>query len=158
MKPGIVQAHPEWRLIVERLADEDYGVVIAHGTLATLTGLTSQSRRYFSQVQRARRVLLAEWQRELESMPGIGYRLVEPPEFTGRSRRQLRLSQRRVKRAGAILVAAPQHLLTDAENAANANMLAKVGALEAFGQRTLRDTRPSVLATTRVDVPKLLKH
>jgi hypothetical protein len=155
IKRGSVSPHPEWRIVVEMLSGRDYNTEISHTELSDATGLRHGSSRYFSQIRKARRVLLADWQRELESMPGLGYRLVTPSEFGGRARREIVISGRRIRTAKSILVAAPQHLLSDHDNAKNADALSKFGALEAHRLSALKSTRPS-LPPPRADVPKML--
>jgi hypothetical protein len=152
---GTVRPHPEWRLLVEYLKDRAYGSAVAHAELAEVGSLVPQSSRYFSQVQRARRVLLVDWQRELETVAGQGYRLVEPSEFFGRVRRGLRLTGRRLRATRRIAASAPSHLLTDEQNCRMADIQAKTGKLDAFYRTVLLGTRP-VLPTPKADVPKLL--
>lgn len=149
-----VQRHPEWKLVVEALKDQPYGTLVSHDEMAMIAQLAARTPRYFAQVNKAGRQLL-DWQKHLESVPSVGYRLVEPGEFHGRGRRQLRLAGRRLRMGAAIHAAAPQHLLTDAENTANANALAKIGALEAHRRRVVNDTRPAQLPP-KPDQPKML--
>ena len=151
---GEAVPHPEWRLIVKHLQESPYGVLVTHDDLEAVTGLRVGDRNYHRQVSRARETLL-EYQRELETVPGCGYRLVQPDEFHGRARREGRLAGRRVRRAQRVLVAAPQELLSDDQNRRNADALAKFGALELMRRDVLRDTRPS-LPFVRPDVPKLI--
>lgn len=152
---GRVQPHPEWRPVVEALKDREYGAVISHEEMAAIAGLPAQSRRYFAQVNKARRVLRRDWYRVLESEPSKGYRLVTPSEHHGCSRRQMRLMARRGRVAVDIVHATPQHLVSDAENVANANLLAKVGAVQAHLKNALKETRPVALPA-KPDMPKLL--
>jgi hypothetical protein len=149
--------HPEWRIITDALSTRDYGTIITHAEVSTLTRLRYPSPRYFAQVGKARRALIADWQRELQSMPGIGYRLVNPEEFHGRSRRELRLAGPHLRLSAKILIAAPQARLSDADNARNANALAKIGALEAQRRKVATETRPS-LPPPRISTPKMLTN
>lgn len=153
---GRAVPHPEWRRIVERLHTEDYGTQYSHEQLAAIAGLVYPSTRYFRQIARARRELLREWEREIETVPRVGYRLVQPSEFHGRHRREVRLAGRRFGIAQDILVAAPQRLLSDAENRRNADALAKLGRLESNRRGYLKQTAPA-LPPPRPDVPKMFK-
>lgn len=153
---GRVSPHPEWRIIVEHLRHAPYGTEVPHAEMEQITGLRVGSYSYYRQVVRARRELLREWQRELETVPRNGYRLVSPSEFHGRARRQVRLAGYRLRQGKDVLVAAPQHLLSDDENRRNADMLTKVGRLESLRLGVLRDTRPSLPAPPAPDVPKML--
>jgi hypothetical protein len=150
-----VRPHPEWRVLVAALKDCPSGLFLPHDELATIVGLPAQTQRYYDQIGRARRTLLREWQRWLASEAPKGYRLVEPKEFHGCGRRQVRLAGRRLGVSLAIHGHAPQHLLTAAENLANTNALAKVGALATQLRRVQRETHPGLPA--RPDMPKLLK-
>jgi hypothetical protein len=139
-----VRPHPEWRVLVAALKDCPYGLFLPHDELATIVGLPAQTQRYYDQIGRARRTLLREWQRWLASEAPKGY-----------GRRQVRLAGRRLGVSLAIHGHAPQHLLTAAENLANTNALAKVGALATQLRRVQRETHPGLPA--RPDMPKLLK-
>jgi hypothetical protein len=156
MTIGAVRAHPEWRLIVEALSTREYGSVVTHAELTSLTGLSYPSPRYFGQVSKARVALLDDWQREIEPYHGVGYRLVNPADFFGRGRREVVRAGRRLRMSMRVHQAAPQHLLSDADNARNANALAKVGSLESQRRRVLIETRPS-LPVPKIDTPKLLR-
>lgn len=152
-----VQPHPEWRVIVGLIQTREYGESIPHAEIAAATGLSYGTQRYFQQVQRARRVLLTEWRKELETLKGTGYRLVNPDEFNGRFRRQLRLAGRPIRQGLRVLVAAPAERLTDAQNAQNSDALAKMGALESLRKRTAAETRPSLPPHRPADTPRLLQ-
>jgi hypothetical protein len=154
---GLTKQHPEWRLIIEALKERPYGSSISHAELAAVADLQPQTRRYFSQVNRARKTLLDEWQRELETVQGAGYRLVEPSEFFGRVRRGIRLIGRRARATMRVAAAAPSHLLTDQENAKMADVQSKLGSLESQRRRLFSSTRPSLPLATQADVPKLLQ-
>jgi hypothetical protein len=153
---GQTRRHPEWRLLVEALSAREYGAFVPHEEIASVLQLAYPSPRYFGQVSRARRTLRREWRRELLAEPGEGYRLIEPVEFHGQSRRQVSFAGRRLRVGMEILIAAPQEKLTDADNARNADALAKLGALETQRRRVIRQTRPS-LPPPKTDVPKMLK-
>lgn len=148
--------HPEWRIIVDLLHAAEYGAQFSHAQIAAATGLPMQSLRYFQQVRRARRALLEDWRRWLEPVKAVGYRLVEPTEFHGSSRRQVILGGRRIRQAARILVAAPSELLSDGDNRKNADALAKIGALESQRRKVMAETRPSLPAAKMADQPKLL--
>lgn len=152
-----VSPHPEWRMIVDALKARDYGTEILHAEMAAIAGLPAQTPRYFSQVRRARMKLLLEHQRWLAAERTTGYRLVEPSAFHGQGRRQVKLAARRLRIGAAIHGHAPQHLLTDAENKANADALAKIGSLHTQVQKVLKQTRPAALPAAKPDTPKLLK-
>jgi hypothetical protein len=152
---GDTQKHPEWRLIVDLLSARDYDSTVTHAEIVAHTGLTYPTTAYFRQVCTARRHLLRDWSRELESVGGVGYRLVKPEEFHRRGRRQLLFAGRRLRRSAAIHASAPQHLLSADENARNADALAKIGSLESQRRRVMAETRPS-LPAPKTDTPKLL--
>lgn len=148
--------HPEWRLIVDYLAQKPYGEVVTHVEIAAASDLVPQSGKYFSQMKTARKHLLLDWSRELETRAGQGYRLVEPIEFKRRVRRQITIAGRHDRRAIAIAVSAPSRLLSDAENARLADLAAKLGAREAGRRSLMATTRPSLPPPPRADVPKML--
>lgn len=152
---GTVSPHPEWRVVVDALKGRDYGAVVSHEEIANLTGLPAQSRRYFSQMKRAKRGLL-EWQRELESLPRQGYRLVMPYEFHTRGRRRIRLAGHQIREGVRTAASAPSHLLSDQENARLADLQAKLGSLESQHRQLLRSTF-TALPAPKVDEPKMLK-
>lgn len=151
-----VKLHPEWRLVVEALSVRDYGTLVSHAELAMLTGLTYGTRLYYAQVNRARRTLLADWQRELEAVQKVGYRLVEPTEFLRRSRGYVSRSGKWLRRGVKTLASAPAHLLSDEQNTKNADTLAKIGAIESLRKRVMSETRPVLPPSDKPDNPRLL--
>lgn len=153
---GQTSPHPEWRILVEHLRHADYGTEISHDEVSDLIGLSVGDIRYHRHVGRARIELRHDFQRELETVNGKGYRLVLPHEFHGRARRELRLAGKRLRASKDVLVAAPQHLLTDEQNRRNADALAKVGRVESMRLGAMRDTRPTLPAPPRPDVPKMI--
>lgn len=155
---GHTQHHPEWRVIVEALCRREYGDIVSHEEMERIGSLHYPSHRYFSQVAKARKALLKDWQREIETLPKIGYRLVNPDEFHRRSRREVSLAGRKIRRGVQILVAAPQDRLSTADNARNADSLAKLGALESHRRKVMIGTRPSLPAPPRHHVPKMNAH
>jgi hypothetical protein len=157
MADGRVTAkpHPEWRLLVAALSTREYGALVTHDEVMQLTGLRYPSPRYFAQMSKARKALLKDWEREVESAPRLGYRLVLPGEFHRRSRRELGFAGRRLRLSAQILVAAPQALLSSEQNMRNANALAKIGGLELQRRKVSHATRPSAELPARHDVPKM---
>lgn len=148
--------HPEWKLLVAALCEAPYGHELTHSEAAEIMHVKPQSGRYYRQMQRARSVLRDSYRREVETVNGQGYRLVQPDEFNRRARREVQLGNRRHRHAAKVLIAAPAELLTAEQNARNADALAKVGQLVAFGKSTLRDTRPS-LPAPKIETPKMIE-
>ena len=153
----MVKPHPEWRLLVAALSTRSYGTLVTHDEVMQLTGLLYPSPRYFAQVSKARKALLKDWEREIETAPRLGYRLVLPGEFHGRSRRELGFAGRRLRLSARILMAAPQTLLSPEQNMRNANALAKIGGLELQRRKVALATRPSAELPARQDVPKMVR-
>lgn len=152
---GQVHAHPEWKLIVERLSVADYNTLVAHSEIAEWTGLAYATARYFGQVRRAATMLRREHDRVLVSDTGVGYRIIKADECETESRRQAKIANRRMRRARETSAAAPDRLLTEEQRQRKTNTLSKLGVLEAMMRKTLREIRPAAIAP-RPDTPKML--
>ena len=150
------QPYPEWRVIVNALKDREYGTTLMHQEIAALAQLVPRSPRYFQQMQRAKRELLKEWRRELETVPREGYRLIQPDEWHQRMRRGFRLIGYRSRQVLRLGVAAPLTEMSNDQRARVADAFSKAGAVETQRRRITLSTRPS-LPMPKADVPKMLR-
>ena len=99
---GRTVAHPEWRLLVERLRGLAYGEVATHGELAEVSNLTYGTPRYYQQMRQAVRVLLREHEVVIVSLQEVGYKRLEPAKHGQEARRYVKLGTRRLKRGGRV--------------------------------------------------------
>ena len=109
---GETTKHPEWRVIVDLFREVTWGDIVLHHAITQATGLRSETVPYYRQVAQARRTLLRDFDIEVESVPKVGYRRVEPERYGERARRDTRLGRRRISRGARVVKAAPVHLLT----------------------------------------------
>lgn len=109
---GETTKYPEWRVIVDLFRDATWGDIVPHDVITQATGLRAETMAYYRHVAQARRTLLRDHDIEVESLPKVGYRRVEPERYGERARRDTRLGRRRISRGARVVKAAPVHLLT----------------------------------------------
>lgn len=148
------QPHPEWRLLVDRYSDAPYGMIIAHADIAAATGLSYKSRRYYGQVNAWIRRMEREHHRAVRAVPGTGYEVVKPDDYTGFSRSRFLGGRRRIRRAALTAEIAPVEEMSPQQATKHANMLAYLAPLRSLVNKVEVKTRPKML-TARPDFPKL---
>lgn len=99
---GQTVPHPEWRLLVDRLRQLDYGELIPHHEIVTLSGLVYGTQPYYQQMRQAIKVLLREHEMVVVSVPKVGYKRLEPQKHGQEVRRYVRLGARRIKRGSRV--------------------------------------------------------
>lgn len=109
---GQTRKSPEWREIVDLFRAVQYGGVLDHETIGSAVGLRPETSVYYRQMAQARRVLLRDHDIEVETLPKIGYKRVEPNRYGERARRDTQIGARHIKRGRRVVQAAPLHLLT----------------------------------------------
>jgi hypothetical protein len=138
---GETSRHPEWRVIVELFREATWGDLVAHGTIAAATGLRAETMPYYRHVAQARRTLLRDHDIEVESVPKVGYRRVEPERYGERARRDTRLGRRRISRGARVVKAAPVHLLTAEQVQELEHTMRLLAALRAQADRVIKSMR-----------------
>ena len=67
------------------IAKHNYGDIIFHSEIEQVIDSTRNSNRYTSTIAKTRELLLNNHQMAIENVPGQGYRLVNPDDFTNYS-------------------------------------------------------------------------
>ena len=138
---GQVSKFPEWRVIVDLLRSAEYGETVTHGDIAASTQLMAGTDVYYRHMGQARRVLLREHDLEVESVPTVGYKRVEPNRYGERARRETRLGSKRIRRGRRVVKAAPVHLLTAAQVAELEHTMLMLAALSTQASKVIRSMK-----------------
>lgn len=153
---GETRPHPEWRVIVDLFRALDYGQSLAHRVVCEATSLRAESTEYYRHISQARRVLLRDHGIEVESEPGKGYRRVEPGRYGERSKRDLRLGGKRIRRGRKVLEVAPVHLMTPEQVKEIEHATQRLNLLVAQMTSTIRSMK-NVLPPVGPETRKLLE-
>ena len=94
------------KAIVDTFINERYGVTIEHFKLADIMGEKVGSPQYRQIIDRAKRELLDSG-KMIASVHGVGYRVVDPDEYTDQSARCVVSGARRIDKGTRILENAP---------------------------------------------------
>lgn len=144
---GQTVPHPEWRLLVDRLRQLDYGELIPHHEIVTLSGLVYGTQPYYQQMRQAIKVLLREHEIVVVSVPKVGYKRLEPQKHGQEARRYVRLGTRRIKRGGKVARATDLTLLSEDQKRELENSMRALTLLnQSMGQlyRSMKGVLPPV--------------
>lgn len=94
------------RKVVETFAVMDYGESLTHGQIAETAGIRKNDGEYRYIISAAQKQLL-EHGKMLESIRGVGYRIVAPDDYTAASTRCVSNGVKRINKGMSILVNAP---------------------------------------------------
>lgn len=92
--------------IVDQFAVMNYGESMTHKQIAEIAGVKSSDSEYRYLIHQAQKNLI-EHGKMLESVRGVGYRIVFPDEYTETSTRYVSTGVRRINKGAAILAHAP---------------------------------------------------
>lgn len=81
----IINNKKKSEIIAEVISAMQYGEVITHTTISKIIGEQYPSQKYMSAVQRAKKILLNDYGKILESIRGDGYRIVNPDNYVNHS-------------------------------------------------------------------------
>lgn len=94
-------------ILVEIIMNLNYGDAISHSEIAKAIEESYGTAKYRSTIQKARKILLKDYGRILETVRGNGYRVVKPDDYVDHSLRQYKSGFNRIKKGTSILSHAP---------------------------------------------------
>lgn len=100
---GRTVPHPEWRLLVERLRELEYGGIVEHAELAQLSGLRYGTARYYQQTRQALKVLSRDYEVLIVNVPQVGYKRLEPVMHGKRAKELFNQGRKRIKRSDRVI-------------------------------------------------------
>jgi len=125
---------------IERVTKTDYGETITHDDLAGILQLVPRSHKYYCDMRRVKKEALVS-RKQIESNRGIGYRVVEPHNYTPNAIKQFRLGARRLSAGSKILKYAPVELMNEEDRREHMRVVDRTQALEAHMTGALVEIR-----------------
>lgn len=118
-KPNEPRVSSLARMIVEAVADYDYGTLIDYAAFKKIIFENPQANRGRAAILQAKKRLLRERNKLLVNVKEQGYRIVQPLEHRNQSNRLDARARQRQRRALDILVHCEESLLTPGERRQN---------------------------------------
>lgn len=103
---------PEWKELVDKAKNWDYGETHTHKEIEEMTGVAYNSTKYRSMIERAKKELLDNHQKLLKAIPGVGYRVLIPDHMTDEVTTLFRAGIRRVEKGVWVGMQTPLSLLS----------------------------------------------
>jgi hypothetical protein len=98
--------------LCNRIKSMQYGETILHDEIKNIVGEKSRTTKYFSIVGKAQALLLKEG-KALQNVRDIGYKVLNPDDYTDAAIREYRLGFRRLTAGENLLIAAPESDMSD---------------------------------------------
>lgn len=99
------------KTIVEQFATMNYGESLTHKQIAEMVGIKSTDGEYRYLIHQAQKHLL-DHGKMVESVRGVGYRIISPDDYTVASTRCVTNGVRRINKGANILAHAPVNDMT----------------------------------------------
>lgn len=109
----IIKNKTKAEILIEIVITMNYGDTINHSEISKLINESYGSPKYNSVVQKAKKTLLNDYGKMLESIRGNGYRVVLPDKYTDHSLKHFKRSFNEAKKGTNILTHAPTKDMTD---------------------------------------------
>lgn len=103
----LIENKKKSEILAETIASMSYGDVITHKEIENIIEEKYGSSKYRSELSRAKRILLKEHNKCIESIRGDGYRIISPDDFTTESLRHYRRGFNSLQRGADVLENAP---------------------------------------------------
>lgn len=127
----IIENKKKSEVLAEMIASLNYGDVVSHRQISTLICEKHPSPKYFSTVGKAKKILLKEYNKVIESINGDGYRVVNPDDFVEKSLKYYKRGFNSMKKGNDILVNSPTKDMTPEGRAAHRRVSDRVVVLNA---------------------------
>ena len=145
------KVHPQWRLLVEHFGHIGYDTLLKHEELSAAMDMNplkqmkqKEARQYYDQVGVFRRAMLRDRQMYLETIPGVGYRVVRPNEHSRHALREARLGNRRYNKAIEVATSVNVAALTEKEVTENALVQGRLGAIHMAMKKDVIELRKAL--------------
>ena len=120
----------KWELLYDHVMEADYGSIISHQEISHIIGESHNSNKYGTIINRAKKSLLAQG-RLIESVRGVGYRVIEPDDYSGKSISVFRQGFNKLKKASDLLAYAPVASMSEEGRLIHQNVTDRVKILHA---------------------------
>jgi len=102
----------KWEILYDLVMGKNYGVLITHNEISHCLDVPYESPKYYATIAHAKKVLLTQG-RIIESVRGVGYRVVEPDDYTLLSVTYFKRGFSRLEKANDLLAYAPTKKMSD---------------------------------------------
>lgn len=127
----VIENKKKCEILAERINSLSYGDIISHKQIATLIKEEYPSARYFSTIQKTKKILLKDFNKIIENISGDGYRVVSPDDFVEKSLKCYKRGFNSMKKGSDILVNSPTKDMTPEGREAHRRVTDRVIVLNA---------------------------
>lgn len=127
----VIENKKKCEILAERINSLSYEDIISHKQIATLIKEEYPSARYFSTIQKTKKILLKKFNKIIENISGDGYRVVEPDDFVEKSLKCYKRGFNSMKKGSDILVNSPTKDMTQEGREAHRRVTDRVIVLNA---------------------------
>lgn len=127
----IIENKKKCEILAERINSLSYGDIISHKQIAALIKEEHPSARYFSTIQKTKKILLKKYNKIIENISGDGYRVVNPDDFVEKSLKCYKRGFNSMKKGSDILVNSPTKDMTPEGREAHRRVTDRVIVLNA---------------------------
>lgn len=127
----IIENKKKCEILAERINSLFYGDIISHKQIAMLIKEEYPSARYFSTIQKTKKILLKKYNKIIENISGDGYRVVNPDDFVEKSLKCYKRGFNSMKKGSDILVNSPTKDMTPEGREAHRRVTDRVIVLNA---------------------------
>ncbi len=127
----VIENKKKCEILAERINSLFYGDIISHKQIAMLIKEEYPSARYFSTIQKTKKILLKKYNKIIENISGDGYRVVEPDDFVEKSLKCYKRGFNSMKKGSDILVNSPTKDMTPEGREAHRRVTDRVIVLNA---------------------------
>jgi len=125
--------HPEWKILIEKTRDLDWGSVITYDQIQNWTGIPTEHAVWRSMIGSWKRHMEREFNKILVPIYGEKrYRILLPKETESHAVNFVRLAQRRLRRGIRTIIHAPIQKMTEAETLGLRNTSVRMGLAAAM--------------------------
>lgn len=94
-------------LLVEKIIRMEYEEVILHTEITSIIEVDKGTARYDSIVQEAKKILLNDYNRHIQNIRGIGYKITHPDDYVVESAKSIKRGVNAIKKGENIINHAP---------------------------------------------------
>ena len=127
----LIENKKKSEILAEMIDSLPYGGSISHSRIANVICEKYPSARYFSTIQKCKKILLKKYNKIIESINGDGYRVVNPDDFVENSLKYYKRGFNSMKKGNDILVNSPTKDMTPEGRAAHRRVSDRVVILNA---------------------------
>jgi len=94
-------------VLAEMISKYDYGTTINHDWISHVANIAYGTNRYKSLITKTKRILIKKYNKVLESVKGVGYRIILPDEYTDNTLGHYKRGFKELQRGYEVIESAP---------------------------------------------------